>query len=154
MPALTLFGRLRLAGMLDFKRGYHKLDGNLRVRCVLFLRCRENWYPTEYVDDPAWLAQTQRGGTYVNGLILDASFTRLRELSATYTMPDHWARRVGAGRASISIAGRNLHTWTNYPGMEPEASFLGGSRGGGSAQWEQNVTPQLAQFVTTLNLSF
>ena len=38
--------------------------------------------------------------------------------------------------------------------MEPEASFLGGSRGGGSAQWEQNVTPQLAQFVTTINLSF
>jgi hypothetical protein len=38
--------------------------------------------------------------------------------------------------------------------MEPEASFLGGSRGGQSAQWEQNVTPQLAQFVTTINLSF
>jgi TonB-linked SusC/RagA family outer membrane protein len=153
-PALTLWGRLRLAGMLDFKQGYHKLDGNLRVRCVLFLRCRENWYPTEFLDDPAWLAQTQRGGTYVNGLINDASFTRLRELSATYTLPGDWASRFGASRASISVAGRNLYTWTDYTGIEPEASFLGGSRGGGSAQWEQNVTPQLAQFVTTINLSF
>jgi TonB-linked SusC/RagA family outer membrane protein len=154
MPALTLFNRLRLAGMVDFKQGHHKLDGNLRVRCILFGRCRENFYPADYVDDPAWLAQTQRGGTYVTGLIQDASFTRLRELSATYTVPDAWAQRLGAGRASISVAGRNLYTWTNYSGMEPEASFLGGSRGGGSAQWEQNVTPQLAQFVTTLNLSF
>lgn len=154
MPALTLWGNLRLAGMLDFKQGYHKLDGNLRVRCVLFLRCRENWYPAEYLDDPAWLAQTQRGGTYVNGLIRDASFTRLRELSATYTLPGDWASRFGASRASISVAGRNLYTWTDYTGMEPEASFLGGSRGGGSAQWEQNVTPQLAQFVTTINFSF
>ncbi|HEX2078927.1 MAG TPA: TonB-dependent receptor, partial [Longimicrobium sp.] len=154
MPALTLWGRLRLAGMVDFKRGHYKLDGNLRVRCVLFLRCRENWFPTEYLDDPAWLAQTQRGGTYVTDLIQDASFTRLRELSATYTLPGEWASRFGASRASISVAGRNLHTWTDYTGMEPEASFLGGSRGGGSAQWEQNVTPQLAQFVTTINLSF
>jgi TonB-linked SusC/RagA family outer membrane protein len=154
MPALTLFNRVRLAGMIDFKSGYHKLDGNLRVRCLLFGRCRENWYPREFVDDPAWLAQVQRGGTYVNGLIDDASFTRLRELSLTYSVPDAWAARLGASRASISVAGRNLHTWTDYSGIEPEASFLGGSRGGGSAQWEQNVTPQLAQFVTTLNLSF
>ncbi len=154
MPALTLWGRLRLGGMLDFKRGYHKLDGNLRVRCILFLRCRENFYPAEYLDDPAWLAQTQRGGAYVTDLIQDASFTRLRELSATYTLPDRWAGRMGASRASVSVAGRNLYTWTNYSGLEPEASFLGGSRGGGSAQWEQNVTPQLAQFVTTINLSF
>jgi TonB-linked SusC/RagA family outer membrane protein len=154
MPALTLFNRLRLAGMVDFKRGYHKLDGNLRVRCILFLRCRENWFPTEFVDDPAWLAQTQRGGTYVNGLINDASFTRLRELSATYTLPDGWASRLGASRASVTMAARNLYTWTDYTGIEPEASFLGGSRGGQSAQWEQNVTPQLAQFITTINLSF
>jgi TonB-linked SusC/RagA family outer membrane protein len=154
MPALTLFNRLRLSGMLDFKQGYYKLDGNLRVRCVLFRRCRENWFPAEYLDDPAWLAQTQRGGTYVNGLIHDASFTRLREVAATYTVPDSWAGRFGASRASITVAGRNLYTWTDYPGMEPEASFLGGSRGGQSAQWEQNVTPQLAQFVTTINLSF
>jgi TonB-linked SusC/RagA family outer membrane protein len=154
MPALTLFGRVRLAGMVDFKQGHYKLDGNLRVRCILFGRCRENWYPQEFLDDPAWLAQTQRGGTYVTDLIQDASFTRLRELSATFTLPDRWAARAGASRASISIAGRNLYTWTDYTGIEPEASFLGGSRGGQSAQWEQNVNPQLAQFVTTLNLSF
>ncbi|HWK90567.1 MAG TPA: TonB-dependent receptor, partial [Longimicrobium sp.] len=91
MPTLTLFNRLRISAMVDRKSGYHKLDGNLRVRCVLFLRCRENWYPTEFLDDPAWLAQTQRGGTYVNGLINDASFTRLRELSATYTLPGDWS---------------------------------------------------------------
>jgi hypothetical protein len=154
MPAVTLFQRLRVSAMFDYKQGYHKLDGNLRVRCVLFFRCRENWYPREYLDDPAWLAQTQRGGAFVNGLIRDASFTRFRELSATYTLPDRYAGRFGASRASLTVAGRNLYTWTDYPGMEPEASFLGGSRGGGSAQWEQNVLPQLSQFITTINLSF
>jgi hypothetical protein len=151
---LTLFGNLRIGGLVDFKQGHYKLDGNLRVRCILFLRCRENFYPQEFLNDPAWLAQTQRGGTYVNDLIKDASYTRFRELSATYTLPNVWATRVGASRASITVAGRNLYTWTNYTGLEPESSFLGGTRGGGAAQWEQNVTPQLQQFVTTLNVTF
>ncbi|HEU4455413.1 MAG TPA: SusC/RagA family TonB-linked outer membrane protein [Longimicrobium sp.] len=153
-PSLTLFGNLRLQGMIDFKRGHHKLDGDLRVRCVLFLRCRENFFPQEFVDDPAWLAQTQRGGAFVNDLIRDASFTRFRELSATYSLPDAWARRFGSRGASVTVAGRNLYTWTDYTGMDPEASFLGGTRGGQSAAWEQNVTPQLQQFVATFNVNF
>ena len=152
---LTLFGNLRIHGLIDFKQGHYKLDGNLRVRCILFRRCRENFYPQEFVNDPAWLAQTQRGGAYVTDLISDASFARFRELSASYTLPNAWAGRVGAQRASITVAGRNLYTWTDYSGLEPEASFLGGSRGSGAgAQWEQNVTPQLQQFVATLNVSF
>jgi hypothetical protein len=151
---LTLWRNLRLGGMIDFKTGYSKLNGNDRVRCVLFRRCRENFFPAEYVDDPAWLAMTQRGGAFVNGLIQDAGFAKLRELSATYTVPTRWASRLGATRATITVAGRNLYTWTDYTGLEPKASFLGGTRGTGSAQWEQNVTPQLQQFVTTINLSF
>ncbi len=154
IPTLTLFDRLRIGALIDFKQNYHKLDGNLRVRCVLFFRCRENFYQTDFLDDPAWLATTQRGGAFSDRLINDASFTRFRELSATYTLPGSLAARFGASRASISLAGRNLYTWTDYTGMEPEASFLGGSRGGGSAQWEQNVTPQLQQFITTINLTF
>jgi TonB-linked SusC/RagA family outer membrane protein len=154
MPALTVFQQLRLGALVDRKSGYHKLDGNMRVRCALFFRCHENWYPEQYVDDPAWLAQTQTGTAFTSGLIHDASFTRLREVSATYSLPETMVRRFGASRASVSVAGRNLYTWTSYPGMEPEASFLGGSRGGASAQWEQNVLPQLQQFVTTVNLTF
>ncbi len=151
---LTLFNNLRIYGLIDAKQGFSKLDGNLRVRCVLFFRCRENFYPTEFLDDPAWLATVQRGGAFSDRLIKDGSFARFRELSATYTLPGRWASRLGASRASITVAGRNLWTWTDYTGLEPEASFLGGTRGTGSAQWEQNVTPQLQQFVTTLNVNF
>jgi hypothetical protein len=62
-------------------------------------------------------------------------------------------RRAGVSRAAITVAGRNLGLWTNYGGLEPEASFNGGTRGG-FGQWEQNVLPQTRQFVATLNLSF
>lgn len=159
---ITLFENLRLYALVDRKSGFHKLDGNLRVRCVLFLRCYENFYPAEYLaegGDPAWLAQTQRGGAFVNDLIRDASFTKLREVSLSYSLPESLFARIGASRASLTLAGRNLYTWSSYTkgrnrGVEPEASFLGGSRGGSSATWEQNTTPQLTQFVASLNFSF
>jgi hypothetical protein len=56
-------------------------------------------------------------------------------------------------RATINLSGRNLHTWTNFPGLEPEAMFLGGTRGG-NASWEQTTLPQLRTYVVTFNLGF
>jgi TonB-linked SusC/RagA family outer membrane protein len=151
---VTLFGRLRLSGLLDFKTGHRKLDGNERVRCALDLggRCREAFFPQEY--DPVRIAQVQAGGEFVGFLIKDASYLKLRELSASYELPTRWANLFRAQRARVTIAGRNLHTWTEYSGLEPEATFLGGSRGGGNSFWEQTTLPQLTQFVTTIDLTF
>ena len=150
---VTLGKNLRLFALLDFKRGYHKLDGNTRVRCAFFGgRCRENVFPQEF--DPRRIAAIQSSGTLVDYLIDDASFTKLREVSATYTLPAAWAAYARAGSASISLAGRNLATWTDYGGLEPEAFFLGGSRGGSHSIWEQTTLPQLAQWVVSVNLGF
>jgi TonB-linked SusC/RagA family outer membrane protein len=135
--------------LVDFKRGYKKLDGNRRVRCHLFIECRENYYPKEF--SPAIVGAVS-SSAYISDLVNDASYTKLREVSLTYTLPQGFATRLGAARAQLSIAGRNLHTWTNYTGLEPEASFQGGTRGFG--QWEQDVTPQLRSFVGTVHLTF
>jgi TonB-linked SusC/RagA family outer membrane protein len=149
----TLWKNLRLFALVDFKQGYRKLDGNTRVRCGFFGgRCRENIFPLEF--DPKRIAAIQSSNTLVDYLIDDASFTKLREVSATYTLPDAWAAYARASRASISLAGRNLYTWTNYGGLEPEAFFLGGSRGGNHSIWEQTTLPQLTQWVVAINLGF
>jgi TonB-linked SusC/RagA family outer membrane protein len=146
---LSFFSNFSIYTLIDFKGGYKKLDGNRRVRCHIFIECRENFFPKEF--SPAIVgAITSRN--YVSDLINDASYTKLREISISYNLPGSFASRLGAARASVSIAGRNLHTWTNYQGLEPEASFQGGSRGFG--QWEQDVTPQLRSFVGTLRLNF
>jgi TonB-linked SusC/RagA family outer membrane protein len=136
--------------MVDSKRGYKKLDGNARVRCHLFGRCESNFFPEGV--DPAVLGAQSGGANYVSDLIKDASFVKLREVSVAYTLPQSFASAFRASGATISLAGRNLHTWTKYDGLDPEASFQGGSRGFG--QWEQDVTPQLMQFVTSIHLSF
>lgn len=148
---LTLFERLRIYGMVDMKLGHSKWDHNLRVRCSLFNICRENMYPLEY--DPVTIAAYQNSDRFGAAYINEADFAKLREVSLSYTLPSAWAMRFGAQGTTISLAARNLATWTKWEGMEPEAMYLGGARGG-FTQLEQNNVPQLTQFVTTVNVNF
>jgi len=149
-PVVTLSDRLRVSGLLDFKTGYKKLDGDTRVRCTIFSRCPEDFAP--FRSDPIRVAEIQNGipDFYIN----DASFLKLREVSVSYTLPEVWGGALGASRAIVSFAGRNLYTWTRYPGLEPEAMFLGGNRGGNFSAWEQATLPQLTQWVVTVNVSY
>jgi len=148
----SVLRQFRVNAFVDYRGGYKKLDGNRRVRCNLFALCRENYFPAEF--DAVTLAEVQRGTAFTYNLIQDASFVRFRELSLTYTLGQALARQLGASGASVTVAGRNLGLATNYPGVEPEASFNGGTRGGAFGQWEQNVLPQTRSFVTTFNLTF
>ena len=61
-------------------------------------------------------------GNYVDQYYTSGSFAKLREVSATYTFPERWVR---GSQASFTLAARELHTWTNYNGIDPEASSLG-----------------------------
>ena len=147
---LRFFKNFQFFVMVDSKTGYKKLNGNARVRCHIFDFCQSNWYPSTEPDLSVLGAQTS--SSYISDIVQDASFVKLRELSLAYTLPESWAATFRASGATISIAGRNLHTWTKYPGLDPEGSFQGGSRGFG--QWEQDITPQLMQFVTTIHLTY
>lgn len=151
---LTLFRDFRINAFVDWRGGYKKLDGNRRVRCNLFSLCEGNYFPQLDKFGALELAEMQNGSAFTYNLIQDASFTRFRELSLTYSLPQRFVAPTGASRLSITVAGRNLGLWTDYEGLEPEASFNGGTRGGAFGQWEQNVLPQLRQFVTTINVSF
>ncbi|HEY9517574.1 MAG TPA: SusC/RagA family TonB-linked outer membrane protein [Gemmatimonadaceae bacterium] len=150
---VTLWNKLRISGMLDFQRGQYKLDGNTRVRCLdISGRCPQIFFPERY--SPVEVYGAQHVSTYPFWLIKNASFVKLREISVSYELPDQWAQAARAQGASITVQGRNLHTWTKYTGLEPEANFLGGSRGGSNAPWEQTVLPQLSSFVAAISLTF
>ncbi|MDQ3697503.1 MAG: SusC/RagA family TonB-linked outer membrane protein [Gemmatimonadota bacterium] len=149
---VTLWKRLRVYALLDFKRDFYKIDGNMRSRCQIFQRCRENFYPLEF--DPKKIAGLQSNGQLIDYYINNSGYTKLREVSLSYTLPAIRTRLASFNRAVVTLAGRNLHTWTDYPGLEPEAFFLGGSRGGNFGQFEQTTNPQLTQWVLGLNLDW
>ena len=71
---------------------------------------------------------------------------KLREVSASYQLPDSWVRRARMNRASLTVAGRNLRTWTDYNGADPEVRGATGS--------DQGMVPALTQFITSLTITF
>lgn len=65
---------------------------------------------------------------YVSSIYLeDASFVKLRELTLTYNVPASVVARLwnGSRYVRLSLSGRNLLTFTDYTGMDPEVANFG-----------------------------
>jgi TonB-linked SusC/RagA family outer membrane protein len=81
----------------------------------------ENWYRT------SGLAACPFSG-YDEPCVEDASFVKLREISVSYTFDQPWvARTLGMSSIDVRVAGRNLKTWTDYTGLDPEVGGVGGN---------------------------
>jgi TonB-linked SusC/RagA family outer membrane protein len=59
----------------------------------------------------------------------DASYVKLRELSVSYTLSRPLLGRLGVNRfangVKVALIGRNLYTWTDYTGFDPEVTSGG-----------------------------
>lgn len=77
-----------------------------------------------------------------------------RELSVRFQVPASIGNRSHLlNGASVTLSGRNLHTWTKYTGLDPEIAETGGTGGnGGFSQGEFNTQPPLRFF--TLRFDF
>src|SRR5439155_10153067 len=91
---LTLFKRLTIYGLLDFRLGVYHGDNDNVIRCYLLATCRALYYPQEY--DPRAIAEYQSNLLVTSGAVQSASFAKLREVSATLALPEKWARALGA----------------------------------------------------------
>jgi outer membrane receptor protein involved in Fe transport len=117
---ITLGRRVRVSGLLDYRAG-HTL-----YNLTADFRCRQNICP-EINDRATPLRRQAEAYATVflgspEGYIEDADFLKLRELSLTYYFPPSTAARIGASGLSLTLAGRNLATWTGYSGFDPEVN--------------------------------
>lgn len=113
-------GQFRLYGLLDWRNG-----GSV-------VNVSQNVYD-ELGTAPDQAASAQRielfdGPIGQSVYVQDASFLKLREVSLSYLLPENlvhslFGSRVNGVRAELS--GRNLVTWTRYPGLDPEVSNFG-----------------------------
>jgi len=142
--------RLRLHALVDFKSGHHVYNANDNIRCTGLVGvplCRANYYPDEY--SPIELAEMTGTATalgMIDEWMQPGSFAKLREVSATYTLPENLLR--GFSRASVTLAARELHTWTRYKGIDPE------SQDNNTLSHDQAVMPPLTRLLATINLTF
>jgi TonB-linked SusC/RagA family outer membrane protein len=82
----------------------------------------------------------------------DGSFVKLREVALAYTLDDAFVRRtLGLASIDVSLAGRNLRTWTSYSGLDPETNVAGSAVPGQGIDYFGN--PQTRSVVVTVVLS-
>ena len=157
---ITLFRHLRLNGLADWRSGWVKFDVNLWGRCAVFLMCEASYFPERVKEappyfrnrsGPAYIAEIQSGGAFLSHAINDATFLRLREISAAFDFPRRWARWFGAKTATLSLAARNLYHWSGYTGLDPEAQFTTPT---GTEGIEQVHPPPLLSYMATMRLTF
>ena len=85
-------------------------------------------------------------GMYENG-----RFTRLREVTVSYVLPDGLASRIRSTHAVVLVTGRNLHVWTPYSGVDPETTVGNGDQRGNE---EYFATAPLRYFTIRVNLGY
>jgi outer membrane receptor protein involved in Fe transport len=148
-PAITLFGNVRVQALLSHRGGYKTLNNTDRFRCAFAQNCRAINDPTSPIADQA--AAMAALLTTDAGYIQDATFTRLRELSVTLTAPKRWAAMARAEGLSLTLAGRNLATWTDYVGLDPEVTSTPNQN---FTTGEFLTLPPVRAFTARLNHSF
>lgn len=115
--------RITLSALLDYSGGHKLFNQTEFFRCNYFEVCRASQEADAPLGDQARVAAAMLGSPA--GYIEDASYWKLRELSLGIDAPDRWAARLGAKRLSVTLAARNLATWTRYGGPDPEVNSEG-----------------------------
>jgi hypothetical protein len=108
---------------------------------------------TPVIIDENWYAGNGGGfGPVAAQFVEDANFVKLREISLAYTFDQAWVtRNLGLSSIDLRVAGRNLHTWSDYSGIDPESNL------GGAQVLVQGVdyfnNPQTRSIVVSLGLN-
>ena len=125
--------RLRFNIMFDYKGGASILDGANNFQCNTNpYACRDTQDPTAPLDrQAAAIAKTfgsnipgQGNFKSSAGYFVNNQFWKFREFSAVLQLPKMLNERLRSQSGSTIVFGaRNLHTWSSWTGIDPEANY-------------------------------
>jgi TonB-linked SusC/RagA family outer membrane protein len=122
-PAIQLFDLFRVSAVVALNYGHKLYNFTEGFRCNNANSRGRNDITTPLEDQARCVAHALRA--VQGGFVHDAGFTKLREVSATFNVPSSWIQQSGLRSASMTVAGQNLGTWTDYPGVDPDISSRG-----------------------------
>ncbi|QDA58741.1 SusC/RagA family TonB-linked outer membrane protein [Hymenobacter jejuensis] len=108
------------------------------------------WTPENKSNDrPALSYFNTRGYSYPK----DASYTRLKDVTLSYALPQTLLDKLKLGSTSVYVSGRNIYTWTDWIGWDPEQNYTqGNGSGNGIPSGIGANFPLVASYVFGLNL--
>jgi TonB-linked SusC/RagA family outer membrane protein len=153
---LTVFKNFTISTLFERRGGHKQLNETEYFRCRSqhafpgIGLCSALANPEASLEEQARYIASQFLSATPYGYMEDGTFTKWRELSVRFGFPESWGNQFRAlGGAAITLSGRNLKTWTNYTGIDPEISETGGTGGaatGGFSQGEFNTQPPVRVF--------
>lgn len=124
--------KLRFSMLLE-RRGDFVLLDEMRQRNLS--KSRAGVDPTAPLEEQAKAMAYYLGGApgqfqTAYTFVEPGDFTRLREATIAFDLPQRWLGLAGVDRATMSISGRNLALWTKFDGVDPESARLRNYQGG------------------------
>jgi hypothetical protein len=152
-----LFNNLQIYAFLDYQGGHWQWCAFCSVRTRLDLNTAEITDPRLQSSDPEW----DTYGKYERARLLSlqtkefiyrADFVKLREVSATYTMPRRFSSKAGFSKAAVTLAARNLWMATKYKdSTDPEVAFTSDSN---FSNTDYASTPMMRRWQLSFNFNF
>ncbi|WP_157278860.1 SusC/RagA family TonB-linked outer membrane protein [Proteiniphilum acetatigenes] len=105
------------------------------------------WTPENKSNE--WRSLGNHSNSHGYGFPSDASYTRIKDVTLSYRLPKSLLNKAGLGDVQFYVSGRNLYTFTNWIGWDPEARYI--TRG--STNWDVNY-PVTRDIVFGLNVTF
>jgi TonB-linked SusC/RagA family outer membrane protein len=124
--------KLRLAAQADYKGGSSLDNREQEFLCQQTNSCPGTSDPNASLFTQARTVASRftTPRTTTAGFFENLQYWRIREVSATYTLDDRFAQRyLRAKGGTLTLAIRNLHTFTKFTGIDPEANFATGDVG-------------------------
>jgi outer membrane receptor protein involved in Fe transport len=145
--------KLRIQNLLDWRAGNLWYNNTERIRCVSRQNCNGLMNPNASLEEQAMVQATLTDPSKtLDGFLQPGAFVKWREMAVTAQLPDRLVARTHARTASLTFSARNLKTWTNYRGTDPESDFAAGN--GGDSPSEFQTFAQPTYFIFRLNLGF
>jgi len=82
----------------------------------------------------------------------DGSFVKLREIAVSYRFDQPFVRRLGAESIDLRLAARNLMTWTDYSGLDPEVNMFSANTVARGVDFATTPVPRM--YVISLTYNF
>ena len=106
------------------------------------------WTKENKINDRPSLSALAVSGTRGYGYPKDASYTRIKDITFSYTLPQTILDKIKLASVTLYASGRNLYTFTDWQGWDPENDFTFR----GSGDWLNNYPP-VRSFVFGANIT-
>ncbi|MBN2813341.1 MAG: TonB-dependent receptor [Bacteroidales bacterium] len=104
------------------------------------------WTPENQSNE--WRSLGNHSNSHGYGFPMNANFTRIKDVTLSYNVPKPLLTKAGINGLQFYLSGRNLYTFTDWIGWDPEAR----DDQRGSGNWQLNY-PVVRSFILGINLT-